>query len=140
MVWKLLTGIIAKEVYGFLDTNLLLLQEQQGCKRKSKGKSYLLFSDKMIMGEAKMRKRNLSMTWADYRKTYDIVPHLWVIDYLEAVGINEKIRGLLTESMRSWQVELKSGEENLGCVSITTYTCLKRYRTRISFCKQRTKS
>ena len=63
LVWKLLTGVIAEEIYGFLDTNLLNL-------RKSRGWSDLLFIDKMIMREVKMRKRNLSMSWIDYKKAY----------------------------------------------------------------------
>ena len=33
-VWKILTGVIAEEVYGFLDTNLLLPQEQKWSRRK----------------------------------------------------------------------------------------------------------
>ena len=82
---------IVEEVYGFLDTNLLLPQEQKGCWRKSRGKNDLLFIDKMIMREVKMRKRNLSMAWIDYRKAYDMVPHSWIIDCLETLGINEKI-------------------------------------------------
>ena len=59
LVWKLLTGVIAEEVYGFLDANLLLPQEQKGCRRNSRGTNDLLFVDKMIMREVKMRKRNL---------------------------------------------------------------------------------
>ena len=47
-----------------------------------------------------------------------MVPHSWIIDCLETVGINEKIRRLLAESMRSWRVELTSGEQNLGEVNI----------------------
>ena len=39
--------------------------------------------DKMIMREAKMRKQSLLMAWIDYKKAYDIVPHSWIIDYLE---------------------------------------------------------
>ena len=46
LVQKLLTGVIAEEVYGFLDTNLLLSQEQKGCRRKSRGANDLLFIDK----------------------------------------------------------------------------------------------
>ena len=65
-----------------------------------------------------MRKRNLSMAWILYKKAYDMVPHSWIIDCLETVGINEKIQRLLAESMKSWQVELISGEENLGEVNI----------------------
>ena len=52
----------------------------------------------MIMIEVKMRKRNLSMAWIDFKKAYDMVPHSWIIDCLETVGINEKIRRLLAES------------------------------------------
>ena len=56
LVRKLLTGVTAEEVYGFLDTNLLLSQEQKGCRIKSRGTNYLLFIDKMIMREVKMKK------------------------------------------------------------------------------------
>ena len=97
---------------------MLLPQEQNESKRKSKGTNDLLFIDKIIMTEVKMRKRHLSMAWIDYKKAYDIVPHSWIIDCLETVGINEKTRRLLAESMKSWRVELISGEENLGEVNI----------------------
>ena len=60
------------------------------------------------MREVKMRKRNLSMAWIDYKKVYDMVPHSWVIGCLETVGINEKIRRLLAESMKSWRLEFIS--------------------------------
>ena len=71
LVWKLLIGIIAEEVYEFLDINLLLPQEQKGYRRKSKGTNDLLFIDRMIMREVKMRKQNLSMAWIDYKKAYE---------------------------------------------------------------------
>ena len=58
LVWKLLTPVIA-EVYGFLDTNLLVPQEQKGCRRKSRGTNDLLFIDKIIKEKVKMRKQNL---------------------------------------------------------------------------------
>ena len=75
----------------FLDKNLLLPQEQKGCGRKSRRTNDLLFIDKMIMREVKMWEQNLSMAWIDYKKAYDMVPHSWIIDCLEAVGINEEI-------------------------------------------------
>ena len=53
-----------------------------------------------------------------YKKIYDIVPHLWIIDCLETVGINEKIQRLFAESTQFWQAELISGEESLGEVNI----------------------
>ena len=47
-----------------------------------------------------------------------MVPHSWIIDCLETVGINEKIQRLIAESMKSWRVELTNEEENLGEVNI----------------------
>ena len=43
LVWKLLTGVIAEEIYGFLDTKLLLPQVQNACRRKSREMIDLLF-------------------------------------------------------------------------------------------------
>ena len=65
------------------------------------------------MGEVKMRKWNLLLAWIDYKKAYDMVPHSWIIDCLETVGLNQKIQRFLAESMKSWQVELTSEKENL---------------------------
>ena len=73
--------------------------------------------DKMIIREVKMRKQNQSMACIDYKKVY-MVSHSCIIDCFETVGINEKIQRLLAESMKSWQVELISAEENLGEANI----------------------
>ena len=58
------------------------------------------------------------MTWIDYKKAYDMVPHSWIIDCLETVGIIENIRRLLAEIMKSRRVVLTNGEENLREVNI----------------------
>jgi len=49
----------------------------------------------MILREVKMRKKNLSMAWIDYKKAYDMVPHSWILECIEALGIDEGIRKLL---------------------------------------------
>ena len=91
--------------------------EQKGCRRKSRRTNDLLFIDKIIMWEVKIRMQNLSIAGIDYKKAYDVVPHSWIIDRLETVGINEKIWRLLAvwllANMKSWWVELTSGEKNL---------------------------
>ena len=78
----------------------------------------LLFIDQMIIKEVKMSNPNISMVWLDYNKAYDMVPHSWIIHFLETVGINEMIQRLLAESMKSWWIQLTSGEENLADVNI----------------------
>ena len=118
LVWKLMTGILAEEIYGFLSTEIGLPEEQKGCRKNSRGTNDLLFIDKMILREVKMRKKNLSMAWIDYKKAYDMVPHSWILECLEALGIDEGIRKLLENSMKKWSVELTCGSESLGDVGI----------------------
>lgn len=101
LVWKLLTGVIVEDVYRIFDTNLLLLQEQKGCRRRSRGTNDLLLTDKMIIGEVRMKKQDLSVAWIDYKKVYDMVPNSCKIDCLETIAINEKNLRLLAESMES---------------------------------------
>ena len=60
----------------------------------------------------------MAMAWIDYRKAYDMVPHSWIKECLEMLGIDEGVRELLEESMKTWRVELTCGNENLGEVSI----------------------
>ena len=48
-----------------------------------------MFIDEMIMREVKMRKRNLSVAWIDYKKVYDM-PNSWMIVCLETVGIMKR--------------------------------------------------
>jgi len=60
----------------------------------------------MIPKEAKQRARNISMAWIDYKKAYDMIPHSWITECLEMFGVNENIRKLLGNSMKTWRVEL----------------------------------
>ena len=79
LTWKLLTGIIADEIYVFLENEGLLPEEQKGCRRKSKGTGDQLHIHEMLLQEVKQRKKNLAMGWIDYWKAYDMAPHSWEI-------------------------------------------------------------
>ena len=43
-----------------------------------------------------------------------MVPHSWILECLEVLGIDEGIRKLLENSMKKWSVELTCGSESLG--------------------------
>ena len=68
-------GILADEIYDYLEKKMLLPEKQKGCRRKSKDTGDLLFIDKMILWEVQMRKKNLAVGCIDYKKAYDMVPH-----------------------------------------------------------------
>ena len=53
LTWPLLTGIIADEIYGFLENEGLLPEKQKDCRRKSKGNKEQLHIDKMLLQEVK---------------------------------------------------------------------------------------
>lgn len=63
------------------DTENVLLEKQKG----SQGTSYLLYIDKMVLREAKSRKKNLAICWLDY-KAYDMIPHSSILECLELFG------------------------------------------------------
>jgi hypothetical protein len=118
LMWKLLTGIFAEKVYDHLKSNDLLPDEQKGCRKRSRGTKDQLLIDKAIMKECKKKKRNLSMAWVDYKKAYDMVPHSWLLEVTELMGVAKNVRGLLESSMDHWRTELTANGEKLGTVNI----------------------
>ena len=117
-IWKLLTSIIADEVYKFLEANHLIPWQQKGNKRKSRGTKDQLLIDRLIASTAKKKRRNLRMVWIDYRKAYDSVPHSWIIECLKMFHIADNIIAFLELSMKSWQTLLVLDQEMVGFVII----------------------
>ena len=100
-MWKLLTGVIAEEMYNYLEQKKILPEEQKGCKRGSRGTKDQLLIDKTVLKDCKERHTNLSMTWIGCRKAYGLVPHNWVNECMEMFGIAENLRTFLQKSMRN---------------------------------------
>ena len=117
LMWKLLSGIIADQIYGHLDQQKLLTEEQKGCRKRSKGTNDLLYIDRAVIGEVKSRKKNLAMAWIN-DMAYDMVPHSWIKECLGLFGVAENIKTLLVNSMEKWRVMLGAGNSELGEVGI----------------------
>ena len=83
IMWKLLTGIISERLYNYLEETNTMLHQQNGCRRKCRGTKDQQQIDKMVMLNSKGRKTNLSMAWMDYKKAFNMIPHSWLIEYLE---------------------------------------------------------
>ena len=118
IMWKLMTGIIADNLYKMLEEGDILPMEQKGCRRKSRGTKDQLLIDKMILNDCRMRHKNLAMAWVDYKKAYDMVPHSWIIECLKMACVPQNITTFLQQSMRSWNTELTSCGTSLGTVKI----------------------
>ena len=74
LMWKLLTGVIAYQIYAHLNQEKLLPEKQKGCRRGSRGTNDLLYIDRAVIKDVKSRNKNLAMAWIDYKKAYDMVP------------------------------------------------------------------
>ena len=116
-MWKLLTGVIADQIYAHLDQENVLPAEQKGCRKGSRGTNDLLYIDRAVIIEVKSRHKNLAMAWIDYKKPY-MVPHLWIIECLDLFGVAENIKSFLVNSMEKWKVMLCSRNFELGEVQI----------------------
>ena len=119
LVRKLLTGTLADEIYDYLEKKTLFPEKQKGCRRKYKGTGDLLFIDKMVLREVRMRKKNLAVTWIYYKKAFDMVPHSWILECLGVVGVNDQIKPSLSQSMKARRVDLICNNQSLGKVDIT---------------------
>uniref|UniRef100_A0A803SMP7 Reverse transcriptase domain-containing protein n=1 Tax=Anolis carolinensis TaxID=28377 RepID=A0A803SMP7_ANOCA len=117
-MFKLLTGIIADRIQDYLEEKNILPDEQKGNKRKSRGTKDQLLIDKMILENCKSRKANLHMTWIDYKKAFDSLPHSWIIKCLDAIGICKTVGTFIENMMEHWKTELFVGNESYGLVNI----------------------
>ena len=118
LMWKLLTGIISEDMYCFMENENLLPEEQKGCRRKSRGTKDQLLIDKTILKDCRKRRTNLAMAWIDYRKAYDFVPHSWILECLDMLGIADNVRSFLEKSMKKWKLLLNSNGSDLCEVDV----------------------
>ena len=61
MMWRILTAQISEEIYNSLTSRRLLLEEQKGCSKGSRGTAELLYIDQHILNESKTRRKKLAM-------------------------------------------------------------------------------
>ena len=130
---KLLTGVIADQIYAHLDQEKLLPKEQKGCRKGSRGTNDLLYIDRAVIKEVKSRNKNLAMAWIEYKKAY-MVPHSWIIECLDLFGAAENIMSLLVNSMEKWKVMLCSRSSELGQVEIKHGIFSRRFFIPLSIC------
>ena len=70
------------------------------------------------MKDSKARLTNLTMGCIDYRKAYDIVPHTWIHECLEMYKVDEKIRHIMRNNMKTRRTVLECNESELAEVNI----------------------
>ena len=118
LMWKILTGVIAEKVYKSLEEREILPEERKCCRKGSRSTNDLLYIDKQILREVKTKTKSIAMGWIDYRKAFDMVPHSWILECLQMFTVAENVSCLVSNSMKSWNVEIFYGRETLAEVNI----------------------
>ena len=114
MMWKILTAQIREKIYYLLTSRGLLPDEQKGCRKGSRATAELLFIDQHILNESKTRRKNLAMTWIDYKKAYDMLPQSWILHCLKMYKISHEVINFIEQTMKTWRVELTVGGRSIA--------------------------
>lgn len=90
-------------------------------QKKIKRMLRLLLS-KIMMDSAKKQKKNLCMSWIDYKKAFDSLPHTWIIEILQTYKISSEIIAFIKSSMGKWKTNIKlyysEGELDVNNIAI----------------------
>jgi hypothetical protein len=81
-------------------------EEQKGCYKGSRGCKDQITIDTIIVKQAIEKRRNLSMTYIDYRKAFDSIPHSCLLEILEMCKINPILINFMKKAMEKWTTVL----------------------------------
>ena len=102
------TPISQRMIYYLKNREVVSRKNSYGCKDQ-------LLINKMIIEDCKKKKKNLSMTWIDYRKAYDSVLQSWILQTLQMYRFNKKLIKFMETSTSNWKITIKLSY-NDGCI------------------------
>ena len=65
------------------------------------------------MEEVKEHRRNLAVSYYDYKKAYDRVYHDWMLMVFEWMGVDEKVCKVIRKLTESWKLYIKDEKGNM---------------------------
>ncbi|KAL0852568.1 hypothetical protein ABMA27_016997 [Loxostege sticticalis] len=105
-LYKLITSCITIKINSHIEANNILAEEQKGCRQSHKGCKEQLIIDSTVLKHANQHNKNLHLTYIDYKKAFDSVPHSWLIRVLQLYKINPTVITFLEDAMTKWKTTL----------------------------------
>ena len=62
--------------------------------------------NKMVMDNVRLKQRNISTAWIDYKKVFDSVPHDWIIETLKIHKFDSITTTFIRKTMNNWKTSL----------------------------------
>ena len=53
-----------------------------------------------MLNDSKKKQINLSMAWIDYKQACDFVPHSWINECMDLLGIADNVRNILEKRIK----------------------------------------
>jgi hypothetical protein len=76
------------------------------CARNSMGCKEQLLIDSVTLEQVNKQSRNLHVTYTDYQKAYNSIPHSWLVYVLSLYKIHLVIVQFLKSIMQTWHTTL----------------------------------
>lgn len=115
-LYKIITSCITYRISKHLETNKILTEEQKGCKKLHRGCKEQLIIDSTVLKHVQKSQKSLFVSYIDYKKAFDSIPHTWLIEILEIYKISPIIINFLKKTMQNWKttIHLKSNFVNIS--------------------------
>ena len=112
---KLYTGCINQFLQDHCNRSNIITAEQAGRNKEVWGCLEQLMINKTILEEVTENGRSLIKMWLDYQKTFNSVPHMWLIKPLELAKVPERIITAIKTLMKKWStnVNIQSGATSI---------------------------
>ena len=95
-----------------INANKTIPKEQKGNASNTYGTIDQLIINKMVMDNVKLKQRNISTVWIDYKKAFDSVPHDWIIEILKIHKFDPITTKFLRKTMNEWKTLLHLNHED----------------------------
>ena len=103
---KILSSIVTSWMSHHINANKIILNEQKGNRSNTYDTIDQLIINKMVMDNVKLKQRNISTAWIDFKKTFDSVPHDWIIETLKIHRFVLITTKSLRKTMNKWKTLL----------------------------------
>lgn len=107
--YKLLTAVMSIMIADHVRESDIMPAEKKALRKGRRGCLDALLVDQAVVGEARAAKKALSVSWIDYSKAFDRVPHGWLDLVLRTTGVPGKVRRCLLSLMLKWRSEFEVG-------------------------------
>ena len=87
----------------------LFHEEQKWCHTGSRRTGKLLYIDKQVLTESKMRRKDVVWHGPFKKWLYDIFSHNWIIDCLKMYQISDEVIKFIEKTRENWRIQLTAG-------------------------------